>query len=46
MSRFFPVAEPLIGERELYNVSDAVRSGWVSSLGDYIVAFEEGFARV
>src|SRR5262245_18655923 len=45
MGRFYPVAEPMIGERELALVSDAVRSGWVSSIGQYIVAFEEGFAR-
>jgi perosamine synthetase len=41
---FIPVAEPSIGERELELVSDAVRSGWVSSIGEYVTAFEEELA--
>ncbi|MBI3858885.1 MAG: DegT/DnrJ/EryC1/StrS family aminotransferase [Thaumarchaeota archaeon] len=39
-----PVAEPDIGREELKNVQEAVRSGWVSSKGPFIGAFEEGFA--
>lgn len=39
-----PVAAPVIGERELAYVSDAVRSGWVSSIGPYIDRFENAFA--
>ncbi len=42
---FYPVAEPDIGEREVNYVLDAVRSGWVSSLGHYIGEFEQEFAR-
>lgn len=45
MSKFFPVSQPSIGDKELAYVSDAVRSGWVSSLGRYIEEFESGFAR-
>lgn len=41
-----PVAEPLIGERELAYVTDAVRSGWVSSKGPYVTAFEAAIARM
>jgi perosamine synthetase len=41
---FLPVSEPSIGESELSLVSDAVRSGWVSSLGKYIPEFEQKFA--
>ena len=41
---FIPVAEPSIGEREVELVADAVRSGWVSSLGEYVAAFEEQLA--
>jgi perosamine synthetase len=41
---FIPVAEPSIGEREVGLVSEAVRSGWVSSLGEYVGAFEEELA--
>jgi perosamine synthetase len=41
---FIPIAEPSIGEREVELVADAVRSGWVSSLGDYVVAFEDELA--
>ncbi len=39
-----PVSNPLISQTELDYVSDAVRSGWVSSLGAYIDAFETRFA--
>ena len=39
-----PVAEPDIGELEERYVLDAVRSGWVSSAGEYIARFERGFA--
>ncbi|HEY8172214.1 MAG TPA: aminotransferase class I/II-fold pyridoxal phosphate-dependent enzyme, partial [Dehalococcoidia bacterium] len=41
-----PVAEPIIGDLELEYVSDAVRSGWVSSLGEYITRFEDGIAGI
>jgi len=41
---FIPIAAPVIGERELAYVTDAVRSGWVSSIGPYIERFEQGFA--
>jgi perosamine synthetase len=39
-----PVSEPTIGELELAYISDAVRSGWISSEGKYVRAFEELFA--
>lgn len=35
------VVEPSIGEEELKLVSEAVRSGWVSSKGEFIEEFEE-----
>jgi len=38
------VATPVIGERELTYITDAVRSGWVSSQGPYIERFERAFA--
>ena len=41
---FIPMAEPSIGEREIELVADAVRSGWVSSIGEYVTAFEEELA--
>ncbi len=44
MSKFYPVAEPDIGPKEIEYVLEAVRSGWVSSLGRFIGEFEEGFA--
>jgi perosamine synthetase len=43
--KMIPVAAPIIGEREIAYVTDAVRSGWVSSIGPYIDHFEEAFAR-
>ncbi len=41
---WIPVAEPVIGEEELANVVEAIRSGWISSLGAFIGAFEQEFA--
>lgn len=41
----YPVAEPDISAAEIRAVSDAVRSGWVSSKGRYITQFEEGLAK-
>ena len=40
-----PVAEPILGKKELELVSDAVTSGWVSSIGKYIEQFECGFSK-
>lgn len=41
---FIPIYEPWLGEKEEAYVQDAVRSGWISSLGRYISQFEEKFA--
>lgn len=40
-----PIAEPSLGEEELNNVIKAVRSGWISSKGEFIPEFEQKFAR-
>ena len=40
-----PVAEPSLGEEELLNVIEAVKSGWVSSKGKFIEEFEQKFAK-
>jgi perosamine synthetase len=40
-----PVAAPIIGEREIRYVTDAVTSGWVSSIGPYLARFELEFAK-
>lgn len=40
-----PIAEPSLGEEELANVIEAVRSGWISSRGRFIPEFEEKFAK-
>src|SRR4051812_48043106 len=44
MPRRIPVAAPVIGEREISYVTDALRSGWVSSIGHYVERFERDFA--
>jgi perosamine synthetase len=41
---FIPVAEPLLGDKELAYVTDCVKTGWVSSLGKYVQDFEDRFA--
>lgn len=44
-NRFIPMSRPSITELEISYVTDAVRSTWVSSLGEYIDRFENGFAK-
>lgn len=41
---FLPVCEPLLAGNELQYVMDAVSSGWISSSGSYVGAFEKAFA--
>ena len=43
-AEFLPVAAPVIGDFEIECVTDAIRSGWVSSIGPYLDKFESGFA--
>lgn len=39
-----PVSEPYIGDKELEYVTEAIKTGWISSGGKFIKAFEDGFA--
>ena len=39
-----PVNEPLLGEKESEYVRDCIASGWISSRGSYIDAFEKRFS--
>jgi len=39
-----PVCEPLIGQREIELVNQCLASGWVSSAGRFIDAFEDNWA--
>lgn len=39
-----PVNEPLIGEKEIANVLDCLRTGWISSAGKYLEDFEHAWA--
>jgi perosamine synthetase len=45
MSRFIPVNEPLIGERDKELVMECLNSGWISSEGPFVSQFEEAFSR-
>lgn len=40
-----PVCQPYLAGNELIYVEDAVRTGWISSSGKYVRAFEEAFAK-
>ena len=40
-----PVNEPLIAKNALQYVADCIKSGWISSAGEYIRKFETAFAR-
>ncbi len=42
--KFIPVSEPFLKGNEKKYVMDCVKSTWISSLGKYVKAFEEGFA--
>ncbi|WMP16160.1 DegT/DnrJ/EryC1/StrS family aminotransferase [Thiothrix lacustris] len=42
---FLPISRPTITKKEIEYVTAAIASGWVSSLGEYITAFEEKFAK-
>ena len=44
MSNVLPVCEPLLAGNELRYVTEAVSSGWISSSGGYVTAFEQTFA--
>jgi perosamine synthetase len=39
-----PVNEPLIGEKEIEYVLDCLQTGWISSAGRYLEAFEAAWA--
>lgn len=39
-----PVNEPNLGQKEIDNVMDCLKSGWISSSGKYIEAFEQQWA--
>jgi perosamine synthetase len=41
---FIPVCEPFLNGNELKYVTDCINSGWISSSGNYVKAFEEKFA--
>lgn len=44
MKKFIPLSKPSITTLEIEYVTNAVKSGWVSSLGSYINEFEQSFA--
>ena len=44
-NNFIPVSEPLLSGNEVAYVTDCIQSGWVSSLGKYILEFERLFAQ-
>jgi len=39
-----PVCEPLLAGKELEYVSDCLKTNWISSVGKYVVEFEQKFA--
>ena len=44
VNKMIPISQPSITQKEIDYVTDAIKSGWVSSLGKYINKFEEKFA--
>lgn len=45
MPNLIPISQPSITQKEIEYVTDAVQSGWVSSLGKYIDLFETRFSQ-
>lgn len=43
-NKFLPVCEPFLDGNELKYVMDAIETGWISSAGKYVTAFEQEFA--
>lgn len=43
--KFIPVCEPTLDGKELEYVTEALRTGWISSSGKYVAEFEEAFAK-
>lgn len=44
MIKFIPISAPSITAKEIEYVTDAVKSGWISSIGRYVDTFEQKFA--
>ncbi len=44
MSDFIPVCEPMLAGNELEYITEAVKTGWISSSGKYVQEFEKKFA--
>lgn len=44
MTKFIPISQPSITQLEIDYVTNVLKSGWISSLGEYITKFEESFA--
>lgn len=44
-SEFIPVCEPYLNGNEEKYVLDCVKTGWISSSGEYVKRFEEEFAK-
>lgn len=42
--KIIAVSEPLVGKKELEYVTEAIRSGWISSEGKYLKSFENKFS--
>lgn len=44
ITKFIPVCEPLLGEKELEYAENCIKTNWISSMGSYIGEFEQQFA--
>jgi len=42
---FIPIFAPVLGDRELDLVAEAVKTGWISSCGPFLAQFESAFAK-
>ena len=45
MKKFIPVCEPALNGNEIKYVTDAIKTGWISSAGKNVTEFENNFAK-
>ena len=45
IKNYIPVSEPLITQRDKWELMKAIKSGWISSSGKYIENFEKNFSK-
>src|SRR3989338_5740470 len=43
--KIIPIAEPLLGQKEIDYVTECIKTNWISSKGEYVTKFEQQFSK-